>query len=225
MASAVVPVEEEARGGPRSRKGEATRARLLTAAKEVFEEQGFPEARISDIAKRAGLSSHGAFYHYFDSKEAIFREVAEELDELLGQPMQSVILAPDSEADPRRRLAMALRQHLESYREEARIMGVIEQVARYDDDVAAVRFKHTKHHREQIARSVRHLQRVGAADPSLDPVIAAAALGAMSERFAEMWLVQGFFDCDLDAAAETLAALMVNALQMTEEPRGGGSGA
>lgn len=211
---------EAPNGGPRSRKGEATRARLVAAAKEVFEESGFGDAKIADIAKRAGLSSHGAFYHYFESKEAVFAEVAEELDELLGEPMQSVILAPEQEADPRKRLVTALRQHLERYQEEARIMGLIEQVARQDEGVAAVRFKHTTQHRDDIARSVRHLQRVGAADPSLDPVIAAAALGAMSERFAEMWLVQGFLECDLDTAAETLAALIVNALQMTEEPVG-----
>ena len=207
-----------AAGGPRSRKGEATRARLVEAAKAVFEEHGFGEAKISDIAKHAGLSSHGAFYHYFESKEAVFAEVAEQLDELLGEPMQSVILARDSEADPRKRLVIALRQHLQRYQEEARIMGLIEQVARQDEGVAAVRFKHTSQHRDDIARSVRHLQRVGAADPSLDPLIAAAALGAMSERFAEMWLVQGFLECNLDEAAETLAALMVNALQMTPEP-------
>ena len=66
----------EAQNGPRSRKGEQTRARLLDAAKEIFEDNGFLEARISDIAERAGLS-HGAFYHYFDSKEQIFREIAE----------------------------------------------------------------------------------------------------------------------------------------------------
>ncbi len=209
---------EVSSGGPRSRKGEATRARLVDAAKEVFEEHGFGEAKIADIAKRAGLSSHGAFYHYFESKEAVFAEVAEQLDELLGEPMQEVILARDQEADPRRRLVTALRQHLQRYQAEARIMGVIEQVARQDEGVAAVRFKHTTNHRDDIARSIRHLQRVGAADKSLDAEIAAAALGAMSERFAEMWLVQGFLECDLDDAAETLAALMVNALQMTPEP-------
>ncbi len=209
---------EVSSGGPRSRKGEATRARLVDAAKEVFEEHGFGEAKIADIAKRAGLSSHGAFYHYFESKEAVFAEVAEQLDELLGEPMQEVILARDQEADPRRRLVTALRQHLQRYQAEARIMGVIEQVARQDEGVAAVRFKHTTNHRDDIARSIRHLQRVGAADKSLDAEIAAAALGAMSERFAEMWLVQGFLECDLDGAAETLAALMVNALQMTPEP-------
>ena len=209
---------DSASGGPRSRKGQATRARLVVAAKEVFEEHGFGEAKIADIAKRAGLSSHGAFYHYFESKEAVFAQVAEQLDELLGEPMQKVILAPDQEADPRKRLQTAIRQHLGRYQEEARIMGQIEQVARQDEGVAAVRFKHTTQHRDDIARSVRHLQRVGAADPTLDPDIAAAALGAMSERFAEMWLVQGFLECDLDDAAETLAALMVNALQMQPEP-------
>ena len=57
------------RMGPRSRKGAKTRARLLAAAKETFEEDGFLDARISDIAERAGLS-HGSFYHYFDSKSS-----------------------------------------------------------------------------------------------------------------------------------------------------------
>ena len=61
--------------GPRSRKGIETRARLVDAAKHVFEDDGFLEARISDIAERAGLS-HGSFYHYFESKEEVFLEVA-----------------------------------------------------------------------------------------------------------------------------------------------------
>ena len=55
-------------GGPRSRKGERTRARLIDAAREVFERDGFLTARIADIASTAGLSQ-GSFYHYFESKE------------------------------------------------------------------------------------------------------------------------------------------------------------
>jgi AcrR family transcriptional regulator len=51
----------------------------------VFEDTGFLEARISDIADRAGLS-HGSFYHYFDSKEQVFREVAEAQEALLTAP-------------------------------------------------------------------------------------------------------------------------------------------
>jgi len=128
----------EAQNGPRSRKGVQTRARLLDAAKDIFREDGFLEARISDIAERAGLS-HGAFYHYFDSKEQIFREIAETLDDRLSEPMENIIFAPGSSTSPRERLFGALHGHLESYQDEAQIMGVIEQVARYDEHVGAVR--------------------------------------------------------------------------------------
>ena len=117
--------------GPRSRKGIETRARLVDAAKHVFERDGFLDARISDIAEAAGLS-HGSFYHYFESKEQVFREVATEVDELLASPINDVILDPSSPATPQERIRTAIRLHLERYRDECRIMTVIEQVSRFD---------------------------------------------------------------------------------------------
>jgi len=204
--------EGEERTAPRSRKGVLTRARLLDAAKQIFEEHGFLEARISDIAERAGLS-HGAFYHYFDSKEQVFREVAQTVDDRLAEPMESVIFAP-SAAGPRDRIFTAIHRHLERYQEEARIMGVIEEVARYDEHVFAARAATGARHRAQIADSIRRMQRRRLADPALDPEVAAAALGSMVERFAEMWLAQGQLDSNVDDAAETLATLFVNALQL-----------
>ena len=126
--------------GPRSRKGVETRKRLVAAAKEIFERDGFLDARISDIAERAGLS-HGSFYHYFESKEEVFREVALEVDERLTAPMYDVIFDRSFDASPYERLRTAIRMHLESYRDEARIMGVIEQVSRIDPEVSAARYE------------------------------------------------------------------------------------
>jgi AcrR family transcriptional regulator len=216
--SAAEPVPSEKPSGPRSRKGALTRARLVDAAKAIFEEQGFLDARISDIAERAGLS-HGSFYHYFDSKEEIFREVAAEVDERLSAPLGDVILDPTSSATPRERIREAMRLHFESYRDEARIMGVIEQVSRYDDHVNAVRFARHRRDQEQVADSIRQLQRFGLADPSLDPAITANALGAMTWRFAEMWLVQGFLDCGFDEGVEQVTKLFVNALQLQDDSK------
>jgi AcrR family transcriptional regulator len=218
--SAVAAASEgEPQNGPRSRKGVQTRARLLDAAKEIFEENGFLEARISDIAERAGLS-HGAFYHYFDSKEQIFREIAELLDDQLSEPMASIVFAPAQSANPRQRLLAAIQRHLERYRDEARIMGVIEQVARYDDHVAALRATRSRLHREEIEASIRRMQRRGMADRKLDAAVAAAALSSMVERFAEMWLAQGQLACDLDVAAQTLATLFANGLQLKDGSAG-----
>jgi AcrR family transcriptional regulator len=208
--------ETDKANGPRSRKGVQTRARLLEAAKQVFEEDGFLEARISDIADRAGLS-HGSFYHYFESKEEIFREVASEVDARLSAPMDSVILDPASTAPPRERIREALRRHLESYRDEAKIMGVIEQVSRYDDEVRASRLVLQDHYRDEVTDSIRQLQRHGLADPELDPEVASAALGAMTTRFPELWLAQGLFDCRFDLAVDQISRLFANALQLSED--------
>ena len=212
-------VEDGKPNVPRSQKGARTRARLLEAGKEIFEEDGFLEARISDIAERAGLS-HGSFYHYFDSKEEIFREVAASVEEHLSAPLGGVILDPESHAMPQDRIREALRRHLESYRREARIIGVIEQMARYDKQVNAVRMERHQRYSQQVAESIRNLQQHGLADPELDPKIAAAALGAMTSRFPEMWLVQGVVSCTFDQAVDQLTRMFVNALGLTDVPAG-----
>ena len=213
--SATAPANSEKPNGPRSRKGAVTRARLVEAAEQVFAEHGFLDARISDIAERAQLS-HGSFYHYFDSKEQIFREVAAAVDERLSAPVGSVIFDADSSATPQERIREAMRRHLESYRAEARIMGVIEQVARYDDHVKALRSARARQYADQISASIRTLQRRGMADPGLDPVIAVEVLGAMTARSAERWLVEGDVDCSFDVGVEQLTRLFLNALRLTD---------
>lgn len=188
---------------------------MLDAAKAIFEENGFLDARISDIAERAGLS-HGSFYHYFESKEEIFREVAAAVEDQLSAPLGSVILDPKSDATPQERIREAIRLHMESYRQEARIMGVIEQVSRYDEQMKAARYQRNRHYGEQVEESIRHLQRRGLIDPDLDPVIAAAALGSMTTRFPEMWLVEGRLKCRFDDGVDQLTRVFVNALGFKE---------
>jgi AcrR family transcriptional regulator len=190
----------------------------LAAAKEIFEENGFLDARISDIAERAGLS-HGSFYHYFDSKEEVFREVAEAVDNQLSAPLDSVILDTSSDATPAERIREGIRLHMESYREEARIMGVIEQVSRYDEQVRAGRYERHRRSGRQVQESIRRLQRHGLADPTLDPVIAAVALGSMTSRFPEVWMVEGALDCSFDEGVEQLTRVFINALGLEDLDR------
>jgi hypothetical protein len=138
------------------------------------------------------------------------------VDERLSAPLYSVVLDPASSAPPFERIHEAIRRHLESYREEARIMGVIEQVSRFDDELREFRNVRHRASSAQIADSIRRLQRHGLADQRLDPVIAAAGLGAMSYRFPEMWFVQDLVDCDFDVGVEQLTHLFVNALGIPE---------
>jgi AcrR family transcriptional regulator len=207
-------------GAPRSRKGVETRARLIEAAKLVFERDGFLNARIIDISKTAGLS-HGSFYHYFDSKEQIFREVAEAEEERLTAPPEGEHQGQTPELSARERIRRANRRYLERYRAEARIMGVIEQVSRYDEHVNAARMTTQKHFVDRAEKAIRRLQSEGLADAEVHASLAADALGAMIGRFAELWLVQGYREYDFDEAVEQLTILWANALGLRDQPSPG----
>ena len=62
---------------PKLRDAEATRARILAAAKKVFSKSGLGGARVDDIAERANANKR-MIYHYFGSKEDLFQAVLEE---------------------------------------------------------------------------------------------------------------------------------------------------
>lgn len=57
-------------------KGPATRQRLVESARYLFWERGFAGTSMADLLSHAKVNS-GSFYHFFDSKEALLREVLE----------------------------------------------------------------------------------------------------------------------------------------------------
>jgi AcrR family transcriptional regulator len=195
---------------PRSAKGRRTRARLVMAAKEIFTEDGFLDARISDIVERAGLS-HGSFYHYFDSKEQIFREVAE-LQEIALFHHRSAAEDASQKASPIERIRRANRSYLEWYRDEARWMRVVEQMSRVDAEVNAVRVVHQHGYVARTQQAIERLQQEGLVDPAVDPAFAGDALGAMVSRIAELWLVQGWEMYEIEHVVDQLTLLWVNAI-------------
>jgi AcrR family transcriptional regulator len=56
------------------RRPEARPEEIVDAAMTVFGESGYARAKIDDVARVAGVSK-GTVYLYFDSKEALFREM------------------------------------------------------------------------------------------------------------------------------------------------------
>jgi AcrR family transcriptional regulator len=61
---------------PRVRDAEATRARILEAAKREFARNGLGGARVDVIAEKARANKR-MIYHYFGSKEGLFQTVLE----------------------------------------------------------------------------------------------------------------------------------------------------
>jgi AcrR family transcriptional regulator len=76
--------------------GPATRQRLVESARYLFWERGFAGTSMADLLAHAKVNS-GSFYHFFDSKEALLREVLESYLVAL-HPM---IVEPAYEATPK----------------------------------------------------------------------------------------------------------------------------
>lgn len=56
-------------GKPDPRRGD-TRTRMLEAARDVIRRQGYADTTVDDLCRTAGLTK-GAFFHHFESKEAL----------------------------------------------------------------------------------------------------------------------------------------------------------
>ena len=74
MAAIIKPEEPSAK--PRVRDAEATRARILDAAKKEFAKNGLGGARVDDISENAKANKR-MIYHYFGNKEGLFQTVLE----------------------------------------------------------------------------------------------------------------------------------------------------
>lgn len=55
-------------------KSSGTRGRLIESARHLFWERGFAGTSMADLLSHADVNS-GSFYHFFESKEALLREV------------------------------------------------------------------------------------------------------------------------------------------------------
>jgi len=69
------------------KKRRSRRSEILRAARNVFARSGYHQTRVSDIIAAADIA-RGTFYLYFDSKNAIFIEL---LDQLLDELRANVV--------------------------------------------------------------------------------------------------------------------------------------
>lgn len=174
--------------GPQTDKGQARRDQLLAAARTVFEDRGFIDARVADIVAEARVAQ-GTFYSYFDSKDAIFREVAEKTVEQMLADFGTVEVERD--ASPYARVRAGLRRYLQVYRDNARMIALMEQAGAFTPEMRRTRLHVREEWLAQLERSVKRQQAGGIADPNVDPYMTVHVLGAMADHVCYLWFCLG----------------------------------
>lgn len=199
---------------PLTPRGERTRQALLDAARVVFERDGFINARITDITTEAGVAS-GSFYTYFESKEAIFAALSSQVEVTMFPASTGTSMRTGTALEAVEAIETANRRYLQTYRQNAAFMRLLDEVAMFNPDIAAVREARSQHGWQRISQGLARLQENGLANPDLHPDYMAIALTAMVSRFAASWLTDAFDlgrDLDFEEVVRTLTVLWASAI-------------
>ena len=93
----------------KAEQGEATRAALVRAARELFTERGYGGVGTEEIVRRAKLT-RGALYHHFADKKDLFRAVHEQIE---GEVMAAIAARMAGAGDPFELLLIGTRAYLD----------------------------------------------------------------------------------------------------------------
>jgi len=88
---------------------EIIRAQLLIRGRELFEKQGLKKTSVDELAEVAGISK-GAFYLFFASKEELFLEILEQLEQEIQTKILEFTIKP--KANNRKNVGDLLRTFL-----------------------------------------------------------------------------------------------------------------
>ena len=133
---------------PRTKRGERTLRKILDAALAEFGERGFGETSIVGITSRAGVAL-GTFYTYFDSKEALFAALVEDMSGRVRAEVAPALAGASGALDREKRALMAYLRFVAEHKEVYRIIDEAEFV-----DPAGFR----KHYETTAARIAARLE-------------------------------------------------------------------
>src|SRR5215213_142191 len=95
---------------PEAFRGTSKRERILRASVDVFARSGYFNAKVSDIAKAAGVAD-GTIYLYFDGKEDLLITIFREHSRNYLQSLETHLIDVKRPED---RIRVAIRHHLET---------------------------------------------------------------------------------------------------------------
>ncbi len=195
-----------------TRRGAATRQRLLDAAEqELVERDGGLE--VASVAARADVSV-GLLYRYFGSKAGLVAAVVDAFYDRLHAQVTDVDPAPSSDwaTRERRRMELSVAFH---YRDP--LAAVILSRLSREPGVAAVEMRRIGRLVEDAARNVSSAQRRGEIPPDADPrTMGAILLGGFRVAMAEALTRPD--RPDPDALTEELWRFVVGGVGLTRVP-------
>lgn len=158
----------------KERRSEASRAALLSGARQVLAEHGYADATVQLITEAAGRS-HGTFYLHFENKEDIYATLLEEMRTRLHGESKAVWHSED----PLASVEQSIEVYVRSFARERGLWLLLDGLS-----ATSSRFRSTRASmRRALVQDIRKgiessggVSRLGGLDPDLVSGILAAML-------------------------------------------------
>jgi AcrR family transcriptional regulator len=125
----------------RAANAASTRARILRAARQLFEREGLFGVTLDEVADRAGVS-RATVFQVFGTKAALLDAVAAQAED---SPEFRALLAVLGERDPSRALGKIIETGCLFWAKNTRLVGALSMLASIDREIA-----HSVAHREAL---------------------------------------------------------------------------
>jgi AcrR family transcriptional regulator len=172
-----------AAGRTLSRKGAATRRRLIDAAESCFAELGYHDASVVKITEAAGVAQ-GTFYLYFSSKKDVFDELVRDLNSRVRHAMK------EASSEGRTRLEAELLGFAAYFRftsEHNALYRIIRQAEFVSPEMLRYHYDRLSEGYVEALREAVERGDVG----EIDPEVTAWALMGMGELLGMRWVLWG----------------------------------
>jgi TetR/AcrR family transcriptional regulator, fatty acid metabolism regulator protein len=195
------------------------RERIIEAAITVFADRGFHQARVTDIAHRAGVAD-GTIYLYFRNKEDLLLTIFEEKMDLIITSLKEAIASVD---DPRERIRIFALNHYALVRRSRALAEVLQVELRLSN-------KFLKEYRPEklwrylgvLGDIIREGQERGVLRADVDPFLVMwAFFGAIDELGMQWILARKKARFKLDVAADQVADIFIKGIEARPQPGGG----
>jgi len=176
------------------------RERISDAAIAVFAEKGYHAARVSDVAKEAGVAD-GTIYLYFRNKEDLLLSIFEEKMGMLIGLLLAELEGVDSPLD---KMRIFSRQHLSRLRTYPLIAQVFQvEIRQSHKFLREYRPEKFLDYLNVFGDAVKEAQAMGLIRDDIDPYIAKWSFFGSLDELAIQWVLSRNRErFDLDAAAE-----------------------
>jgi TetR/AcrR family fatty acid metabolism transcriptional regulator len=184
------------------------RQRILRAATDVFAQSGYFNAKVSDIARAAGVAD-GTIYLYFDGKEDLLVNIFREHTRSYLQSLERDLTHARS---PEERMRIAIRHHLETLGRDRSLAIVAQVELRHSlKFMALLSHQEVADYLNMLRKIVEQGQTAGVFNRSLHPQLVAKAVFGVLDEMVTSWILSEK-EYALGDQADSVADLILNGL-------------